>query len=164
MEKLDMTPKGKVKGKGDLMFYELFLRDVESPPKGPSFARAPSKGLIVKKRRKPVSKIRKLICALLLPVEIMCEIMVNKPRLALSIIFGVILFIGKFISAKAAMLMVFSMILIFFLTKGKEISHTEEEEWRRLQYFNNMAFENKDDPVGFFARRLTIPADPFRNF
>jgi hypothetical protein len=86
---------------------------------------SPKKRLYIRKTRRPVLKIRKFICALLLPLEIMCEIMVNRPRLALFIIFGVILFIGKFISPKVAMIMAFSIVFIFTLMRRKEMGHFE---------------------------------------
>jgi hypothetical protein len=125
----------------------------------------PKKRPDIRKTRRPVSKIRKLICALLLPIETMCEIMVNRPWLALFAIFGVILFIGKFISARAAGIMAFSMILIFALIRREEISGTEDDwYWNWLQVYNSTWDKNDGDLPGFYARRLTIPADPYRKF
>lgn len=120
----------------------------------------PKKRPDIKKTRKSVSKIRKFICALLLPVEIICEIMVNRPWLALFTIFGVILFIGKFISARAAGIMAFSLMVTFGLMGREEGSQTKSPD-------NKEVFDNDPNlvyPTGFYARRLTIPADPYRNF
>jgi|GEM_PF-5331854 len=80
--------------------------------------------LDIRKTGRPVSKIRKFILALLLPIEIICEIMLNRPWLSLFTIFGVILFIGKFVSANVAMGMAFLMLLTFGLMGRGE---TEEK-------------------------------------
>jgi hypothetical protein len=108
----------------------------------------PKKRFDITKTGRPVSKIRKLIFGLLLPVEIMCEIIVNRPWLALFTIFGVILFIGKFISPKVAMGMAFSMLFIFILTERGDKSH--------IDHFDYLKDDNSSFPLD--------PGSPYRKF
>jgi hypothetical protein len=86
----------------------------------------PKKRPDIRKTGRAILKIRKFICLFLLPIEIMLEITLKRPWLVVFTVFGVIFFIGKFISMRAAGGMALSMLFIIVLSLIKPVTGPQE--------------------------------------